>query len=223
MASLRVGLTQRLEWLESRGEMREMLDVAWGEGLAKLGAVALALPVRGLAPGKLIEAYALDALILTGGNETGSAATDRASKERNACEALLLHAAQDARLPVLGVCHGMQGMNVYLGGGVSPIEQHVRAPHAIEGAAAAVLGVRRSNSFHNIAIQSRELAPAWLAAGRAPDGSIEVAVHPALPWLGVMWHPERQMPDGVDGMSVVGAFLADPAGLCARLREKATA
>lgn len=219
--TLRVGLTQRLEWLESRGEMREMLDVAWGAGLARLGAAAIALPVRGLAPGKLLEAYALDALILTGGNETGAAASDRASKERNACEALLLRAAQDARLPVLGVCHGMQGMNVFLGGGVSSIEQHVRTPHAIEGAAADVLGVRRSNSFHNIGIQPRELAPAWLAAGRAPDGSIEAAVHPSLPWLGVMWHPEREMPDGADGMAAVAAFLADPAGLCARLRGKA--
>lgn len=220
--TIRIGLTQRLEWLESRQEMREMLDAAWAAGLSALGAVPIALPTRGRDPRWLLEHYGIDVLLLTGGNESGAAATDLGSKERNAFEFGLLRVAQEMGTPVFGVCHGMQAMNLYLGGKVSFVEEHVRVSHAVVGVAAKVFGIGRSNSFHNIGIQLRDAAPDWVIAGCAPDGSVETLVHREWSWLGVMWHPERAMPDGVDGMAVVAAFVADPVGLCRRLREEAS-
>jgi gamma-glutamyl-gamma-aminobutyrate hydrolase PuuD len=219
----RVGLSQRLEWLEPRGEMREALDVAWAERLSALGAQPFALPTRGSAPEAVLRDYGLQALILTGGNDSGDLAVDAASKERNARESGFLQAARLAGIPVLGVCHGMQLMNVHLGGRVSAIERHVRTPHRLEGAAASVLGLSHVNSFHDVGIRRGDVAAALAAVGAAEDASIEALVHAELDWMGVMWHPERAMPGGTDGMKLVAEFLNDPSALCRALRRGARA
>jgi putative glutamine amidotransferase len=218
---IRVGLSQRLEWLETRREMREMLDVAWSECLLRFGAQGVALPTRAPAPERLLRDYDLQALILTGGNEAGEGASDPASKERNAFEAALLRGAEAARVPVLGVCHGLQLMNTHLGGRVSRIAGHVGAPHTISGPAARLLSAPNVNTFHDTGIGAADLAAPLAAVGFAPDGSIEAAVHRKRDWLGIMWHPEREMPAGIDGGAALEAFLDDAAGLCARLREAA--
>lgn len=46
------------------------------------------------------------------------------------------------------------------------------------------------NSWHRNAI--REVAAAWDVLATAADGSIEAMRHQQLPWLGLMWHPERE-------------------------------
>ena len=219
---LRIGLTQRMEWIEARDEMREVLDAAWSGHLVALGALPVALHARGLKADAALRDYGIQLLLLTGGNESGAAATDPASKERNAFESELLHAARGLGIPVLGVCHGLQIMNLFLGGKVSRVANHVRAPHAVSGPAARLLGAAQVNTFHETGIRAQELAPEFLAVGTAPDGSIEAAVHRNESWLGVMWHPERAMPQGADGMAAVAAFLRDPVGLCGRLRGGAT-
>jgi N5-(cytidine 5'-diphosphoramidyl)-L-glutamine hydrolase len=219
---LRIGLTQRMEWIEARDEMREILDVAWSARLVTLGALPVALYARGLKAEAALRDYGIQLLLLTGGNESGAAATDPASRERNAFESELLRVARTSGIPVLGVCHGMQIMNLFLGGRVSSIAGHVRAPHALGGPAAKLLGAAQVNTFHETGIRAQELAPELLAVGTAPDCSIEAAVHRNESWLGVMWHPERAMPQGADGMAAVAAFLRDPAGLCRSLRAEAT-
>ena len=208
---MRVGLTQRMEWLAERGEMRQALDVAWNERLLALGAEPIALPMRGVGGGELLRRYRVEVLLLTGGNEARAEPADPASRERNTLEADLLRAAQAAETPVLGVCHGLQIMNTFLGGKLAPVAGHVRARHEL-GAFGVV------NSFHDVAIPHDALAPALVPVASADDGTVEAAVHRSLAWLGVMWHPERPMPDRGDGMQTVKAFLADPEGFCRRLR-----
>ena len=51
-----------------------------------------------------------------------------------------------------------------------------------------------TNSWHHWAIK-RCVSP-WQAIAWAEDGSIESMRHHTLPWLGVMWHPER--PNGAE-------------------------
>jgi putative glutamine amidotransferase len=41
--------------------------------------------------------------------------------------------------------------------------------------------------------------PGWTALAHAPDGHVEAMQHMHLPWLGMMWHPERPQGD-VDAM-----------------------
>lgn len=133
----------------------------------------------------------------------------------------VLRLAWERRLPVLGVCGGMQAMAI-LGGGTlrmasGDAHRSARGEHAVRlvpGSLAANafggVGEVAANSFHR---QVVERVPDGLRdSGRAvADGAIEAleadrAEHPF--WLGVQWHPE---------------LLADPRPFAALARAAADA
>lgn len=114
----------------------------------------------------------------------------------------VLRLAWERRVPVLGVCGGMQAMAILAGGTLrlrdDDAHRSVAADHAVAlepgSLAADAFATTRvaANSFHR---QVVERAPAGLVvSGRARvDGTVEAleadrAVHPF--WLGVQWHPE---------------------------------
>ena len=108
-----------------------------------------------------------------------------------------LFAAFHARgKPVLGVCRGMQAVNVFLGG---TLHQHAAGhadcchPIRCTGLAAHLLGTAGEvNSYHHQTVD--RIADALTAAAYAPDGAVEALVHSTDPLLGVQWHPERLVP-----------------------------
>ena len=192
----RIGLTQRVEVVSGYGERRDCLDQRWAVLMLLLGycPVPLANDVPDVT--MYVATLALDGVILTGGNdlyetEGGSGV----APERDRFEHLLLDVCVDKQLPVLGVCRGLQFMNVYYGGAIKPVEGHVAHPHLMGLDPEFFRGCPDSilvNSFHQVAIdesgRSVQLKPlAW-----AEDGTIEAVVHQALPQFGVMWHPERR-------------------------------
>ena len=64
------------------------------------------------------------------------------------------------------------------------------------------------NSWHTLAITS--VPPDWIALAFADDETVEAMRHRMLPWLGVMWHPERE--SGNPGMlsEWMNAILRQP-------------
>jgi putative glutamine amidotransferase len=176
----------------------------------------------------------VDGLVLTGGedidpawyNSDRSPLLDPPSRERDLFELALFAAARQRELPILGICRGIQLLNVALGGTLYqdlPSERpgsvdHNRAgtrtdrSHAIrlapESLASGALGGRslRVNSFHHQGI--RDLAPGLVATGWSEDDLIE-AVEGAegQPWmLAVQWHPEEMYADA--GAPERGLFRA---------------
>lgn len=128
--------------------------------------------------------------------------------ERDASELELARRIVDSHLPTLGICRGVQIVNVALGG---TLHEHVpevfgdavahrlppREPtsHAIDvlpgSGLARILGEVRfdSPSWHHQAVD--RVAAALHVAARAPDGVIEALEMPDHPWLyAVQWHPE---------------------------------
>jgi putative glutamine amidotransferase len=111
-------------------------------------------------------------------------------------------------VPTLGVCRGLQVINVALGGtlhehlpdvvGESVLHRlppRVPTPHELEvlpgTRLAGILGETRftASSWHHQAID--EVAPGLEVAARAPDGTIEAVEMPRHRWLvAVQWHPE---------------------------------
>lgn len=130
--------------------------------------------------------------------------------EKDETDLLVLAHAELRELPVLGICYGMQALNVFRGGSlIQDIETHTvdhvkheqgvplaRASHSVSVESTGVLGEivgapeARVNSHHHQAVATvgSELeAVAW-----APDGIIEAIqdVRSDRFVLGVQWHPE---------------------------------
>lgn len=127
---------------------------------------------------------------------------------RDAFEAALYRAARARGLPVLGICRGIQIVNVAEGG---TLHQHLPALegtvqheqrnidyppfHAVRlepgsiAAEAAGTELVTVNSAHHQGV--RDLAPSLRATGYADDGLVEVVEALDAPWLlAVQWHPE---------------------------------
>jgi gamma-glutamyl-gamma-aminobutyrate hydrolase PuuD len=158
---------------------------------------------------------ALDGLIFTGGSDLDPALYGEEShpetfgvhRLRDDAELALLRAALDRDLPVLGICRGIQVLNVALGGDLhqhvpelvghdghkhDPPGEFVEHDVAIEPGSrlAGVLGEQtRVKSHHHQGI--RRLAPGLAAAARAEDGLVEAIEAPEKRFaVGVLWHPE---------------------------------
>jgi putative glutamine amidotransferase len=212
-----------------------LLSRAYIDAVQKAGAVALMVPpdewVREH-PGDVLDG--VDALLLAGGadidpdsyGERRHRCTTNTHPERDRAEIALTLEALERDMPVLGICRGMQLINVALGG---TLVQHLpddvghtehrralgsfdNADHDVELApgslAAAVCGELTTNtkSHHHQAVD--ELGGGVAASGWSVlDGLVEAIEVPEAQWaLGVQWHPE------VDPRSrVVRRFVSETA------------
>ena len=152
---------------------------------------------------------ALDAVVFTGGSDVdpelyGAEAhpeTLGIVRLRDDAELALLRAALDRDMPVLGICRGIQVMNVGMGGDLDQhFEGHRHDPpgqfvdHPVEIAPgtklAETLGDRTEvKSHHHQGLGA--LAPGLVETARAGDGLVEAVEAPDRRFtVGVLWHPE---------------------------------
>lgn len=145
-----------------------------------------------------------DGFILSGGgdfaetsNAYGSPLTDAERKSlggidplRDEMELYLARRFVEEERPVLGICRGIQVMNVALGGTLLPdIPNHRGVTHEIEWKR-TLKGCRQVNSTHHQAVG--RLAPSLRVMALAEDGVVEAVELPGAGFcLGVQFHPER--------------------------------
>lgn len=160
-----------------------------------------------------------DALLLTGGEDVDPvrygavpiAELGTTSPVRDANELALLAEARARDLPILGICRGIQVINIACGGTLFqnlPTQRETETNHDTSGGReqlshevilepqsrlARIHGVTslHANSYHHQAID--QLGSGLVATAHAPDGlieGVESADHDE--WLvGVQWHPEE--------------------------------
>lgn len=250
MTAPRVGLTGvTRQW---GGHERTGINAGYVRAAAQAGLAPVVLsPLVGLnlVPDLL---RTLDALVLTGGEDVAPerygreriAALDDVNEERDAFECALFALARERGLPVLGICRGIQLINVAMGGTLwqdlpserpsetshDPGGSRQLRTHAVRLAAgsliARVLGTSTIdvNSIHHQAV--RDLAPGLVASGWAEDGLIEAVEGAAGPWLlAVQWHPEEMHGDqsALDGrlFSALGDAATGAADLAGDRAEPA--
>lgn len=163
----------------------------------------------------------VDAVFLTGGGDPDPALFGQeqlpvpraAEPERDTYELAVARIARRLGLPLLGVCRGMQMINIALGGsihqdiaycGISKVSHDQREDmafptHSVEivhPRLAAILGGRELmvNSSHHQAVA--KLAPGLVEAAHSPDGVTEayVSADDSSFIFGIQWHPELQKP-----------------------------
>lgn len=178
---MRIAVSQRVDFLSDRDEMRDALDQRLAALLAQAGLIPVPVP-------NALDAAARDAwlaavdpagVVLSGGNDIGQ------FPARDATESALLDFARARNLPALGICRGMQMMAHVAGGRLARVTGHVRTRHDLTG-----IDARNVNSFHEWA--PADCPPGYSVTARSEDGGIEAIRHAMLPWRGWMWHPERE-------------------------------
>ncbi len=155
--------------------------------------------------------------------------TELMHTSRMTAELLLARAVLERRAPALGICGGMQTLNVARGGSlhqhipdVSTEIEHSDPTGARLHPVAAAPGSRVArlcgaafsvNSHHHQAVA--RLGAGLAATAHAPDGIIEAFEEAEAPFLvGVQWHPERMPDDGAQRRlfeALVAAARARPA------------
>jgi len=184
----------------------------------------------------------VDGLLLTGGEDIDPTHYGQkarmpeklALRERTASDFAFALEAKDRGMRLLGICLGMQTMNVAFGG---TLHQHIPedVPGALEHRSevegqspdhevriepgttlARAVGVTDAvvNSFHHQGIGN--VAPGFRVAARSPDGIVEAIERTDHPfYIGVEWHPER-MPDSQISRRLMRAFVDATRGAWAK-------
>lgn len=196
------------------GADRYFLPAAYCRRVIQAGGIPVLLPPSAEGEeGALLKH--LHGLILSGGadvaplffGEEPKAGLREVDPERDRFEIALTREALKRDLPLLGICRGLQIINVAAGGGLIQhlpepefIQHNQKAPRCSSShtvtvrpssclAALAGDGILAVNSFHHQAVSAP--APGWQISAVAPDGVIEAIEHPGRRFaLAVQWHPE---------------------------------
>ena len=130
-----------------------------------------------------------------------------AALERDEFEKTFIDYALNKKLPIIGVCRGMQMINLFMGGALSPITGHVATKHVIKSSKNKKQFNRTVNSYHSWGIKPTELAPNLQPIAFDGNGCIESFESTALKILGLMWHPEREKKFNPLDIQLIGSFL----------------
>jgi putative glutamine amidotransferase len=177
------------------------------------GAAVLVPPVAAVVEAVLPR---LDGIVLCGGpdvdparyGESAAEHTDLPHPERDAAELAIVAGALAAGLPLLGICRGLQLLNVARGGSLvqhipAQVGHNRHAPfrgeygsHPVtvqeESRLAGILGrtaVDGVPTYHHQAVA--RLGRDLRISARAEDGIVEAVEDPSLPFcIAVQWHPE---------------------------------
>jgi putative glutamine amidotransferase len=233
VATPNIGVTCNLEvvkygiWTEPAA----MVPLTYVRAIARAGGRPLLIaptPADLEDPAELLDM--LDGVLVTGGADLDPATydeepheqTDAAPRDRDDFELLLVRAAAERDLPCLGICRGMQVVNVAYGGaleqhlpdrladdihrgdGAAFADHHVDVdPESLAAIAAGATHVAVKSYHHQgVARIGDGLTP---TARAATDGTVE-AVEDATRrfMLGVLWHPEEDEAD-----RLIGAFVRE--------------
>lgn len=185
----------------------------YAQAVAEAGGLPVHL-TQEVDPGRIVER--LDGLILPGGPDVhpghygqGRAKGTVVDQERDAYEFGLLRTAVELDRPVLGICRGLQVVNVYHGGSLhqhvpshamhswapsEPVHEVMIEPRSIIG---RLSGTRLEvNSRHHQAVDS--LGTGLVAVGWAEDGIVEAIEHEQARVIAVQWHAEKLLTRSID-------------------------
>jgi putative glutamine amidotransferase len=213
---------------------RYELKVAYAEAVLRAGGLPLVVPYSD--ERSVIDAYLdrVSGLVITGGafdippdlyGETSREGMGETRVPRTHFELSLLRAALLRKMPVLGICGGMQLVNVAFGGTLvqdiarelpqarSHEQKHDRSQpqHPVDVkdhthlAECVGRGQLMVNSTHHQSVN--KVGTGLVITAQAPDGVIEAIESPDGIVMGVQWHPELMVDSVPPNLGVYRSFV----------------
>ncbi|MFW5501596.1 MAG: gamma-glutamyl-gamma-aminobutyrate hydrolase family protein [Maridesulfovibrio sp.] len=173
-------------------EPRDGIAASWGDFLSSAlpEAAWVALPNIGNSITKTLKDFAINALILSGGENYGE------NPKRDKTEIAALDFCISKQIPVIGICRGLQVIQTYFGGRILNCDsnKHVATRHNVNIAENIFLptDVHEVNSFHSNGIHKDYLAAQLTPLALDDEDLVEAAYSFEHKLAGIMWHPERE-------------------------------
>lgn len=213
---------------------RIFLNRSYLDAIRHFGGIPVVIPAEA---GEEEQAFLLnqcDGLVLTGGNDIDPALYGEAvlndtvviAPERDLGERRLCDMAMAKNIPILGICRGIQILNVHFGGTLYqdlPAQVETTVNHSMEkphhrtchdcnliprSPLRDLIGEAQIavNSHHHQAV--KDVAPGFAVMGRCSDGIIEAMWKPDAKFLwAVQWHPEKIWDIEESSAKIFQAFL----------------
>ena len=179
-----IAITMRVDLFSDRGEERSSIDNKLIDWVKSIGFVPLLLPnSKSLDLKDYLNQYPIKGFIISGGNSI------KKNSARYLLENQILKYSISKRLPVLGICHGMQMMSHFESGKLKRVSNHVATEHKLVCNLKKNDYPKKVNSYHNYKIDN--LSHNFRIICKCEKGTIEAIQHKRYNWLGWMWHPER--------------------------------
>ena len=109
----KIGVSLRIVNAQNYEEERDALSHDWTSLLEDLGFISVHIPNTLKNLDSFLDEMDLDGIVLSGGDNIGD------NKKRDETENKILNYALERKIPIIGICRGMQLINKYFGGKLS--------------------------------------------------------------------------------------------------------
>lgn len=228
-----IGLT--VSYRSDEQTQQHFLQNSYLDAIRHFGGIPLLIPVMAVPEELAFLMSQCDGLLLTGGNDIDPALfgekvlndTVVIAPERDRDEFKALKIAQERGIPILGICRGVQVMNVYFGGTLiqdiptqtpSDILHRMEPPFHRAAHKCTVIPdtpLHNLTQVHEIGVNShhhqaiKDVATGFTVMAEAEDHVIEAICDPAKPFRwGVQWHPERIWDIEESSAKIFEAFIS---------------
>jgi putative glutamine amidotransferase len=205
----RIGITLRVVNAGNYSEKRDALSHDWIPVLEDMDMLPIFIPNTLSDVKSFVDDMKINGIILSGGDNIGD------DPERDKTERDLIEYGIKKKIPIFGVCRGMQVINKYFEGNIIANKdgKHVGNHHKVKITIKPVSDFLKKNvldvnSYHNNTITDESLGKGLKPFAKSDDDTVEGFIHEKLPITGVMWHPERE--PNADNKSILkNAFTAN--------------
>lgn len=187
----------RQDYFYNKKELRFCIDTKLIEWVSNLGFKCLLVPDLNTLNFFIKQnTLKIKGILLSGGNNIDK------SSLRYKIEKRLVDISKNKKIPLLGICHGLQFLNFLERGTLKKIKNHVGVAHKIKSKSNYPLKV---NSYHEYGIN--KLGKNFEIIASSYDNQIEAIKHKKHNWLGWMWHPEREKVFNKDLRRIAKSFF----------------